>query len=163
MQPLPRLTTQISEKAQIWWAAASRAPLITTHTAPLTRCAPQSSDEEFQDLPSEEEYEDYDDEAFIVDDDPPAPRLAPPIPQQPARNAGGGLNDLFGGLANRMNPGAFQAGFGGHAFARAPANAFRRQYKAYSTAILEVQEGRSWGGGRANLMYGGKSACAVEL
>lgn len=57
-----------------------------------------------------------------------------------------------------MHPGAFQAGFGGHAFARAPAQSFRRQYKAYSTAILEVQEGRSWGGGRTNLMYGGKSA-----
>lgn len=56
-----------------------------------------------------------------------------------------------------MHPGAFQAGFGGHAFARAPAQSFRRQYKAYSTAILEVQEGRSWGGGRTNLMYGGKS------
>ena len=56
-----------------------------------------------------------------------------------------------------MNPGAFQAGFGGHAFARPPASAFRRQYRAYSTAILEGQQGRTFNGGRANLMYGGKS------
>lgn len=56
-----------------------------------------------------------------------------------------------------MNPAAFQAGFGGHAFARPPASAFRRQYRAYSTAILEIQQGRGYaGGGRSNLMYGGK-------
>jgi ubiquitin fusion degradation protein 1 len=62
-----------------------------------------------------------------------------------------------GGAGRYMNPNAFQAGFGGHAFARPPASAFRRQYRAYSTAILEVQKGRSFGAGRSNLMYGGKS------
>ena len=56
-----------------------------------------------------------------------------------------------------LNPNAFQPGFGGHAFARPPASAFRRQYRAFSTAILESQQGRSFGGGRSNLMYGGKS------
>lgn len=56
-----------------------------------------------------------------------------------------------------INPNAFQPGFGGHAFARPPASAFRRQYRAFSTAILEIQQGRSYGGGRSNLMYGGKS------
>lgn len=71
-----------------------------------------------------------------------------------AAAAGGG-----GGIGRFLNPNAFQAGFGGHAFARPPASAFRRQYRAYSTAILEVQQGRSYGGGRSNLMYGGKSAC----
>ncbi|BGP29974.1 hypothetical protein JCM10296v2_001726 [Rhodotorula toruloides] len=69
-----------------------------------------------------------------------------------AAAAGGG----GGGIGRFLNPNAFQAGFGGHAFARPPASAFRRQYRAYSTAILEVQQGRSYGGGRSNLMYGGK-------
>jgi ubiquitin fusion degradation protein 1 len=62
------------------------------------------------------------------------------------------------GLSRFLNPAAFQPGFGGHAFAKPPASAFRRQYRAYSTAILEVQQGRSYGGGRSNLMFGGKSA-----
>ncbi|GAA6055756.1 hypothetical protein JCM3770_006144 [Rhodotorula araucariae] len=70
--------------------------------------------------------------------------------------AAGGLGGGLGGVGRFLNPGAFQAGFGGHAFARPPASAFRRQYRAYSTAILEVQQGRSYSGGRANLMYGGK-------
>lgn len=60
------------------------------------------------------------------------------------------------GLSRFLNPAAFQPGFGGHAFAKPPASAFRRQYRAYSTAILEVQQGRSYGGGRSNLMFGGK-------
>lgn len=63
-----------------------------------------------------------------------------------------------------LNPAAFQAGFGGHAFARPPASAFRRQYRAYSTAILEIQQGRGdHSGGRANLMYGGKSTSSLDL
>ena len=80
----------------------------------------------------------------------PAPRAqAPAIPFQ--------QNPI--GMGGRyLNPAAFSAGFGGHAFARPPASAFRRQYRAYSTAILEIQQGRGYQtGGRANLMYGGKS------
>lgn len=82
---------------------------------------------------------------------------------RPATRAFGGgyaaaAGGVAGGIGRFLNPGAFQAGFGGHAFARPPASAFRRQYRAYSTAILEVQQGRSYSGGRANLMYGGKSA-----
>ncbi|GAA5853707.1 hypothetical protein JCM9279_000283 [Rhodotorula babjevae] len=80
---------------------------------------------------------------------------------RPATRAFGGgyagaAGGAGGGIGRFLNPGAFQAGFGGHAFARPPASAFRRQYRAYSTAILEVQQGRSYSGGRANLMYGGK-------
>ena len=76
---------------------------------------------------------------------------------------GGGYASAAGGrampgLSRFLNPAAFQPGFGGHAFAKPPASAFRRQYRAYSTAILEVQQGRSYGGGRSNLMFGGKSA-----
>ncbi|KAG0666585.1 ubiquitin fusion degradation protein [Rhodotorula mucilaginosa] len=74
---------------------------------------------------------------------------------------GGGYASAAGGrampgLSRFLNPAAFQPGFGGHAFAKPPASAFRRQYRAYSTAILEVQQGRSYGGGRSNLMFGGK-------
>lgn len=75
---------------------------------------------------------------------------------------GGGYAGAAGGrrmpgLSRFLNPAAFQPGFGGHAFAKPPASAFRRQYRAYSTAILEIQQGRSYGGGRSNLMFGGKS------
>ncbi|GAA5875600.1 hypothetical protein JCM3774_006114 [Rhodotorula dairenensis] len=74
---------------------------------------------------------------------------------------GGGYATAAGGrgmagISRFLNPAAFQPGFGGHAFAKPPASAFRRQYRAYSTAILEVQQGRSYGGGRSNLMFGGK-------
>lgn len=66
----------------------------------------------------------------------------------------GGQGQMGGRYMNAMNIG----GYGGHQFARPPASAFRRQYRAYSTAILEIQQGRGYGtGGRANVMYGGKS------
>lgn len=133
------------------WLAASTFDRHVHETDDETE---KSSDEEF-------DFGDDEDQVYIDDDDdmqpvphqqpqaqyhPPAlpvPAPAPRIPRVPQQY---------------MNPGAFQAGFGGHAFARPPASAFRRQYRAYSTAILEVQQGRSYGGGRANLMYGGKSA-----
>ncbi|KAK4058800.1 ubiquitin fusion degradation protein [Microbotryomycetes sp. JL221] len=134
-----------------------------------------STDDEYQDIPSDYDYEfeDDDNQGFVIQDDDrarqrhqPAPaRLDPnddhqrafaqPPPQAQAATFGG----LFGALGQgprRMPQGAFQAGFGGHAFAHAPAGAFRKSFKAYSTAILEVQEGRSYGAGRKNLMYGGK-------
>ncbi|KDE03356.1 hypothetical protein MVLG_06162 [Microbotryum lychnidis-dioicae p1A1 Lamole] len=160
-----------------------------------------SSDQEAQDLPSDDDaYEDYDPNDFLDDDQDP-PIVAPVVPvipttapaasasrvtrssnaayQSPPQphhdddddddgeededgdNGGYGLFPTFGQAARQamgrfINPNAFQAGFGGHAFARPPASAFRRQYRAYSTAILEVQRGRSYGGGRSNLMYGGK-------
>ena len=132
-------------------------------------CCLQSSDEEFQDLPSDYDDEFHDDDDFSIDDDPLVPAArAPqgPAPVQHYQPPPAPLGGLFAdaaaaagtGFGGRYtHPGAFQAGFGGHAFARPPANAFRRQYRAYSTAILEVQEGRSYGGGRSNLMYGGKS------
>ncbi|GAA5875584.1 hypothetical protein JCM16303_000674 [Sporobolomyces ruberrimus] len=127
-----------------------------------------SSDEEFQDYDEDA----YDSDLFIEDDQPqaaaqprptePAPvrrYQAPPPPlddsddeRDPYATAAGPAN----GLRRFLNPNAFQAGFGGHAFAKPPASAFRRQYRAYSTAILEIQQGRSYSGGRQNLMFGGK-------
>ncbi|KAI5479594.1 ubiquitin fusion degradation protein 1 [Pseudohyphozyma bogoriensis] len=116
-----------------------------------------SSDEEF-------EYQDFgddDDEVYIPSDDDDAYNapVAAPAPAPARRSAHqpppAPLNH-FQQAQQYVNPGAFQAGFGGHAFARPPAGAFRKSYKAYSTAILEVQQGRSYGGGRSNLMYGGK-------
>ncbi|GAA5966303.1 hypothetical protein JCM3765_005249 [Sporobolomyces pararoseus] len=130
-----------------------------------------SSDEEFQDYDEDA----YDSDLFIDDDQPQAP--VQPRPQEPAPvrryqapppplddsddendpyAVGAGGAGPAGGLRRFLNPNAFQAGFGGHAFARPPASAFRRQYRAYSTAILEVQQGRSYSGGRQNLMFGGK-------
>ncbi|KAM0754265.1 UFD1-domain-containing protein [Meredithblackwellia eburnea MCA 4105] len=139
-----------------------------------------SSDEEFvyDDGVEDDdfEYNDDDDDSHFIQHQPqqqqqqaqnhryqpppaplPAAQQAPGRPQRgvPQPPAPAGLGGA-GGLASFLHPGAFQAGFGGHAFARPPASAFRRQYKAYSTAILESQQGRSYGGGRANLMFGGK-------
>ncbi|KAL8278744.1 hypothetical protein RQP46_008813 [Phenoliferia psychrophenolica] len=113
-----------------------------------------SSDEEF-------EFGDEDDQVYIDDDEDDDMQPAPQHQQAPAQQYQPPPAPMPNPRAPRipqqyMNPGAFQAGFGGHAFARPPASAFRRQYRAYSTAILEVQQGRSFGGGRANLMYGGK-------
>ncbi|KAM0792358.1 hypothetical protein ACM66B_005038 [Microbotryomycetes sp. NB124-2] len=141
----------------------------------------QSSDGEYQDIPSDYDYED--DDGFVVhsDDEQRNRRHQPAPPAFPVqddddddenalmgnlRNAGAGMGfaqavggmfgDAAAGARRALHPGAFQAGFGGHAFAHAPAGAFRKSFKAYSTAILEVQEGRSFGAGRKNLMYGGK-------
>ncbi|GAA5847519.1 hypothetical protein JCM3766R1_005341 [Sporobolomyces carnicolor] len=139
-----------------------------------------SSDEEFQDYDEDA----YDSDLFIDDDDDDriareeqqrtAPRMTEPAPvrryqppPQPIDDSDDDDGDPYaaaagpgparaGGLRRFLNPNAFQAGFGGHAFARPPASAFRRQYRAYSTAILEVQQGRSYNGGRQNLMFGGK-------
>ncbi|GAA5822904.1 hypothetical protein JCM11251_004418 [Rhodosporidiobolus azoricus] len=141
------------------------------------------SDEEFHDFNSDDENA-YDSDLYIDDDDQPQQaqqeEQQPSRPQEPAPvrryqappaplaaggddtddddYAGGGYAAAAGGSGLRrfLNPNAFQAGFGGHAFARPPASAFRRQYRAYSTAILEVQQGRSYSGGRSNLMFGGK-------
>ncbi|GAA6024984.1 hypothetical protein JCM11491_002810 [Sporobolomyces phaffii] len=136
-------------------------------------------------MSSDEEFQDYDEDAYdsdlFIDDDPPAapahPRPAEPAPirryqapppplaadsdddadaADPYAAAAGPQRGGGGGLRRFLNPNAFQAGFGGHAFARPPASSFRRQYRAYSTAILEVQQGRGYNSGRQNLMFGGK-------
>ncbi|GAA5919788.1 hypothetical protein JCM1841_005861 [Sporobolomyces salmonicolor] len=134
----------------------------------------QSSDEEFHDYDEDA----YDSDLFIEDEvnsisntpqgrpQEPAPvrrYQAPPAPlgatdSDDEDGFGGGYAAAAGGsrIGRYLNPNAFQAGFGGHAFARPPASAFRRQYRAFSTAILEVQQGRTYGGGRQNLMFGGK-------
>jgi len=120
-------------------------------------------------------YEDFDDysdndDIFIDDDDDdvqlaqPA-HHAPPPPAPPSRmTRSSGQHQPPPPLQGYLPPGAFQAGFGGNAFARPPASMFRRGYRAFSTAILEVQQGRGHlggGSGRSNLMYGGKSELQV--
>lgn len=103
-------------------------------------------------MPSDD---DYDDGQYFQAH--PVPQRAAPVLPPPQLFQGAGQIQNAG--ARYMNPATFQAGFGGHAFARPPASAFRRQYRAYSTAILEIQQGRGHlTGGRANVMYGGKSA-----
>ena len=106
--------------------------------------------------------DDEEDYGFISDDS--APEINYAAAAGPATRAQGPVAPVAFqqnpiGMGGRyLNPAAFGAGFGGHAFARPPASAFRRQYRAYSTAILEIQQGRGYQtGGRANLMYGGKS------
>lgn len=48
---------------------------------------------------------------------------------------------------------------GGHPMMRPAASSFKKNYRAYSTAILEIKQGRGdHGGGRSNLHNGGKSA-----
>jgi hypothetical protein len=141
----------------------------------------QSSDEEFLDIDSDEEQGDSMEDSFYINDEdegsriqraPSPPPTRPyrshyqpppaPLPQHASRlaaaTAGGGIFSAIGAAGGFLNPGAFQTGFGGHAFARPPASAFRKQYRAYSTAILEVQQGRGNGlsSGRSNLMFGGK-------
>ena len=104
-------------------------------------------------MPSDD---DYDDAQFFQQANPVPQRAAPIVVPPPQQFQGQGQIQVPGG--RYMNPAMFQAGFGGHAFARPPASAFRRQYRAYSTAILEIQQGRGHlTGGRANVMYGGKS------
>lgn len=126
----------------------------------------QSSDEEF-------EYDDgvgegEDEEIYISDSEgeaaPVQQHYQPSPPPVPNARAARVPQPAFAQAQQYMNPNAFQAGFGGHAFARPPASAFRRQYKAYSTAILEIQQGRSYNNGaRSNLMYGGKSQFFLAL
>lgn len=67
-------------------------------------------------------------------------------------NTGFGLNhDNWSNLSNSI------MGFGGHPSMRPPARAFKKSYKAYSTAILEIKQGRGERtGGRSNVMHGGK-------
>lgn len=132
----------------------------------MLRFALQSSDNE------DHTYEDFDDysdnDEIIIDDDDDIQitepeRQAPPPPAPPARTtrqSTSNNNNPTPPLQGYIPPGAFQAGFGGNAFARPPASMFRRGYRAFSTAILEVQQGRGHlggGSGRSNLMYGGKS------
>lgn len=112
-------------------------------------------------MPSDDDYADG--QYFQADPVPRAPNPAAVAAAQqadqyqprPQRFQGQGQVQQAG---RYLNPNIFQAGFGGHAMARPPASAFRRQYRAYSTAILEIQQGRGHlTGGRANVMYGGKS------
>ncbi|EGG09771.1 uncharacterized protein MELLADRAFT_74324 [Melampsora larici-populina 98AG31] len=91
------------------------------------------------------------------DDDMPAGNQAP-------HGAGQG----FGGLFNSFNGypdnnhfggifGGHGMGFGGHPNMRPPAGAFSKGYRAFSTAILEIKQGRGERtGGRSNVMHGGK-------
>ncbi|GAA94088.1 hypothetical protein E5Q_00735 [Mixia osmundae IAM 14324] len=92
-----------------------------------------------------------------------------------ARVAGQGLDPFaaFQGMGGPMGRGMAAGGFGrvlggmmgaggGHGMGyQASAAAFRQNYRAYSTAVFEIREGRAdgtgvHGQGRANLMYGGK-------
>jgi hypothetical protein len=54
-----------------------------------------------------------------------------------------GMGGMLGGMGSGFHPSA---------------GIFRRNYNAYSMAILEVQQGRGGYSGRENAMYGGKSA-----
>ncbi|MBW0517779.1 hypothetical protein O181_057494 [Austropuccinia psidii MF-1] len=115
------------------------------------------------------DYDD-DDDAQIFDpedilDDEPVPTNASRA-RRTSDNLGGifnsfnrmGGNDAFGmptdpwpHIRNSM------MGFGGHPLMRPPARAFSKSYRAYSTAILEIKQGRGERtGGRSNVMHGGK-------
>ena len=97
-----------------------------------------------------------------------------PIHQQQQQPAGAGFNP-FGGMFGHGGPGgalgnAFGGLFGGagagaHHGMNPAAGSFRMSYRAYSTAILEIQRGRADGtvygaSGRDNVNFGGKSASA---
>jgi hypothetical protein len=108
------------------------------------------SDDEF--IPEEEAW---DDDSPIV---PPRPLQPPPPPPPQSR-----LPDLQDMMRNIMGMGGIGGmmddirGFGGHQGVAAPPRAFLKQYKAYSTAILESKEGRGGLSGRDNVMFGGSS------
>jgi len=96
----------------------------------------------------------------------------PDPPEQPThRNNPPRMADGFGGILNSFNRmergfgmqnnwpqlGNPMMGYGGHPTMRPPARAFSKSYKAYSTAILEIKQGRGERtGGRSNVMHGGK-------
>lgn len=71
----------------------------------------------------------------------------------------------FGGAAGFG--GMMHAALGGGAAAPAPPSAFNRTYRAYSSAIHEIQQGRGnagasmMDGGRTQVMFGGQSELAA--
>lgn len=74
--------------------------------------------------------------------------------------AAGGLGGMFQNVFGAGRGGLGGAMFtGGHPMMRPAASSWKKNYRAYSTAILEIKQGRGdHGGGRANLHNGGKSA-----
>lgn len=112
------------------------------------------------------DYYDDEDPMFEAEEEPDPP-------EQPThRNNPPRMADGFGGILNSFNrmEGGFgmhnnwpqlgnpMMGYGGHPTMRPPARAFSKTYKAYSTAILEIKQGRGERtGGRSNVMHGGKS------
>lgn len=107
------------------------------------------------------DYDDEDQEDYEVDDihDQPGAHA------QPAGHGFGGIFNSFNGFPNGHNFGLHNhmyggdgMGYGGHPSIRPPARAFSKSYHAYSTAILEIKQGRGERtGGRSNVMHGGKS------
>lgn len=77
---------------------------------------------------------------------------------------GGVFGGGGGGTGTGMGFGPMTMGFGGHGHAPAPPSAFNRPYRAYSSAIHEIQQGRGnagahvTDGGRTQVMFGGQSA-----
>lgn len=75
---------------------------------------------------------------------------------------GAALGGLFGTGVGGPGAGMF-GGFGAHMNAPAPPSAFNHPYRAYSSAIHEIQQGRGNAGanvidgGRAQVMFGGQS------
>ena len=71
------------------------------------------------------------------------------------------LGGMFGG--GGMGLGPMNMGFGGHGHSPAPPSAFNKPYRAYSSAIHEIQQGRGnagahvTDGGRTQVMFGGQS------
>jgi hypothetical protein len=112
---------------------------------------------------SDDEMElDFGDDAFApVQNQPPPP---PPIARRQFPWGGHqqvtGANPLAAMMGMRMDGAAGMGGMlGGYGTGFQPsAGVFRRNYNAYSMAILEVQQGRGGYSGRENAMYGGKSA-----
>ncbi|PLW37812.1 hypothetical protein PCASD_11313 [Puccinia coronata f. sp. avenae] len=111
----------------------------------------------------------YDDEEHMFeaeeDVDPPAQPNHYNNLERMGDGFGGMLNSFnrnvergFGGMHNDWpHLGNHMMGFGGHPTMRPPARAFSKTYKAYSTAILEIKQGRGERtGGRSNVMHGGK-------
>ncbi|KAG0152138.1 hypothetical protein CROQUDRAFT_667464 [Cronartium quercuum f. sp. fusiforme G11] len=113
------------------------------------------------------DYDDEEDQAGFDDIDD--------IDDEPVGNAHGAGHAAdghgFGGIFNPFNAygnnnhfgihedmfGGDGMGYGGHPSIRPPARAFSKGYRAYSTAILEIKQGRGERtGGRSNVMHGGK-------
>lgn len=70
------------------------------------------------------------------------------------------LGGMFGGEGMGLGP--MNMGFGGHGHSPAPPSAFNKPYRAYSSAIHEIQQGRGnagahvTDGGRTQVMFGGQ-------
>ncbi|KAI9603986.1 hypothetical protein H4Q26_003596 [Puccinia striiformis f. sp. tritici PST-130] len=112
----------------------------------------------------------YDDEEPMFEDEEEVEPVVQPTnrnnnqhPRRMGEGFGGILNSFngiergFGGMhTDWPHLGNQMMGFGGHPSMRPPARAFSKTYKAYSTAILEIKEGRGERtGGRSNV-------CMVE-